>query len=133
MRALEEYERRTANRRSPSESQLLIAMIRPYKAVSSSTVARWLKAMLANSGIDVSIFKAHSVRGAATSAAANAGITTNDILNAADWSSQSIFHKFYYRPVHNSTFGKTVLAGQLSTTEGQLQSHVDMETEHSEI
>ena len=99
VRALEEYERRTANRRSPSESQLLIAMIRPYKAVSSSTVARWLKAMLANSGIDVSIFKAHSVRGAATSAAANAGITTNDILNAADWSSQSIFHKFYYRPV----------------------------------
>ena len=133
VRALEEYERRTANRRSPSESQLLIAMIRPYKAVSSSTVARWLKAMLANSGIDVSIFKAHSVRGAATSAAANASITTNDTLNAADWSSQSIFHKFYYRPVHNSTFGKTVLAGQLSTTEGQLQSHVDMETEHSEI
>ena len=49
-------------------------------------------------GIDTSIFKAHSTRGAATTAAANAGITTEDILKAADWSSDTVFKKFYYKP-----------------------------------
>ena len=41
---LQEYEKRTTDKRSPNGStQLLIAMIRPHKPVSSSTVARWLK------------------------------------------------------------------------------------------
>ena len=40
-------------------------------------------------GTDTSIFKAHSARGAAAS-----GITTADIMKAADWSSKSVFAKF---------------------------------------
>ena len=47
-------------------------------------------------GIDTTIFKAHSIHGATVSAASNAGITTNNI-NAADWSTPSVFHKFYYK------------------------------------
>ena len=47
-------------------------------------------------GIDVSIFSGHSMRGASTSAAAGAGITMNDIMQAADWSSESVFRRFYY-------------------------------------
>ena len=44
---LQEYEKRTTDKRSPNGSrQLLIAMIRPHKSVSSSTVARWLKRVL---------------------------------------------------------------------------------------
>ena len=83
--ALQEYEKRTAEKRSSNNStQLLIAMIRPHKPVSSSTVARWLKTVLTNAGIDTSIFKAHSVRCAATSAASEAGVTTATILDAAD-------------------------------------------------
>ena len=42
-------------------------------------------------GIDTSVFKAHSTRGAATTAAANTGITTEDILKVADWSSDTVF------------------------------------------
>ena len=42
-------------------------------------------------GIDISIFKAHSVRGAASSMAAGAGVTSKDILDAADWSSDGTF------------------------------------------
>ena len=42
-----EYEKRTTDKHSPNGStQLLIAMIRPHKPVSSSTVARWLKTVL---------------------------------------------------------------------------------------
>ena len=58
------------------------------------------------------IFKAHSVRSVSTSAAAIAGITTNDILKAADWSSEMVFQKFYHKPTTNSQFGKAVLSSE---------------------
>ena len=87
---LQEYEKRTTDKRSPNGStQLLIAMIRPHKPVSSSTVARWLKTVLNNAGIDTSIFKAHSVRSAACSSASEAGVTTATILDAADWATRN--------------------------------------------
>ena len=40
-------------------------------------------------GIDTSVFKAHLARGAAVTAAANVGTTTEDIVKAADWSSDT--------------------------------------------
>ena len=112
---LQEYEKRTTDKRSPKGStQLLIAMIRPHKPVSSSTVARWLKTVPNNAGIDTSIFKAHSVRSAACSSASEAGVTTATILDAADWATETVFQRFYYKPKHNTTFGHAVLS-QLST------------------
>ena len=63
----------------------------------SSSVARWLKLVLASSGIDTSIFSAHSTRGASTSAASLAGVTTQQILSTADWSTANVFKKFYFR------------------------------------
>ena len=115
--ALQEYEKRTSEKRSSNGStQLLIAMIKPHKPVSSSTVARWLKTVLNNAGIDTSIFKAHSVRSAATSSASEAGVTTATILDAADWATETVFQRFYYKPKHNTTFGHAVLS-QLSTTD----------------
>ena len=56
------------------------------------------------------------MRSAAVSSAANAGITTSDILKAADWSNESVFQKFYYKPeAKKSTFGAAVLS-KLPTT-----------------
>ena len=46
----------------------------------------------------------------AVSSAASAGMTTNDILSAADWSSESVIQKFYFKTVKNSTFGSTLSA-----------------------
>ena len=59
--------------------------------------------------VDTSIFGAHSIRGAASSTAHNMGVTISDILNAADWSSDSVFQKFYYKPSRDPSFGKAVL------------------------
>ena len=64
-------------------------------------------------GIDISIFKVHSVRGAGSSAAAGAGVTSKDILDAADWSSEGTFQRFYFRQLgmsDRSTFGSSVLS-----------------------
>ena len=92
MITLKAYEERTREHRSSATtSQLFIATIKPDKGVASSTIARWLKAVLTSSGIDTSISKSHTIRGATTTAAENAGVTT--ILNAADWSSESVFQQ----------------------------------------
>ena len=92
--------------------KLFVAIIKPHNPVSSSSIARWLKETLQQAGIDVGIFGAHSVRGASSSsaAAAAAGVTTNDILKAADWSSESVFRNFYYRPTGDVTYGRAMLS-----------------------
>ena len=73
-----------------------------YSRVTSSTVARWLKEVLKLSGIDCSLFKAHSYRGAAASAAFLSGCSLKEILKTADWSSVKYFKKFYLRGSFNS-------------------------------
>ena len=50
--------------------------------------------MLDLAGIHTNTFKVHSVRGGSASAAVSAGLTTNQIMNAADWSSESVFRGF---------------------------------------
>jgi hypothetical protein len=103
---LRAYEGQTQSVRA-GESQLFI---KPHRAVS---IVRWLKSLLTEAGVDTSIFHAHSVRGASSSTAANMGVTTNDILKAADWSSESVFQKFYYKASQNPAFGRAVLSSKI--------------------
>jgi len=63
-------------------------------------------------GIDSQIFKAHSVRGASTTAAANAFVPLSTIMSMADWSSASTFRTFYYKPLFNSDFATGVLSSK---------------------
>ena len=108
---LRQYINVTSSLRSEGTVKLFVAIVRPHHPVSSSTIARWLRDMLQQAGINVGIFGAHSVRGASSSAAAAAaGVTTNDILKAADWSSESVFTNFYYRPTGDVTYGRAVLS-----------------------
>jgi len=74
---------------------------------TTATIARWIKTGLSKAGIDTSIFKTHSIQSATTSAAAGASVT--EIMEAADWTSESMFEKFYHRPSRSSTFGHTFI------------------------
>ena len=127
------YEQRTFNFCSSSGTSrancLHRSFIGSHGPVSSSTIARWLKVCLKNAGVDTSKFQAHSVRAATTSKALLSGLTVEDILKAADWSSEGVFQKFYYKPKHSLAFGSSVLADTMTST----KSHVDMETEPSEV
>ena len=78
-------------------SKLFLSHCKPHKPVCSSTIARWIKCVLSNAGIDTSIFKAHSVRSASTSNAYENGIPVQEILRMADWSNEQTFRKFYLR------------------------------------
>ena len=43
-----------------NETQVLVSFVKPHKAMSSSTVSRWLKQIVEIAGIDTVIFKGHS-------------------------------------------------------------------------
>ena len=92
--------------------KLFISFIRPHKPVTSTTLGRWLRTFMSAAGIDSQIFKAHSVRGASTTAAANAFVPLSTIMLMADWSSASIFRTFYYKPLFNSDFATGVLSSK---------------------
>jgi len=109
---LKAYEKKTYDLRK-EERKLFVSIIKPHKAVTSSTIARWLKTTLGLAGIDTSIFNAHSTRGA-SSMASSLGITTDDILKAADWSSESVFQKFYHKSTQNTDYGRAVLSASVS-------------------
>ena len=93
-----------------------MSFMKPHNPVTSSSVARWLKAVLTVAGIDTAIFLAHSTRGGSSSAAAKVGITTNHILKAADWSSELVFQKFYYKPSDNPSYGRAVLSNSATNS-----------------
>ena len=78
---------------------LFISWLGKHQAVTKTTVARWLKAVLQFSGID-NRFGAHSTRSAAVSAASSAGLSAKHIMEAANWApGGSTFEKFYHRSV----------------------------------
>ena len=69
VKSLKVYEHRTSEFRP----KLLLSYIHPHKPISGASLSRWLKDIISRAGIDTSIFKAHSVRGASASAAYERG------------------------------------------------------------
>ena len=82
---LREYIARTLELRE-SESKLLISYVRPHRAVSKDTIARWVRTVMMGAGLDVAIFKQHTTSSAATSKAKRACVPLSVILKHAGWS-----------------------------------------------
>ena len=72
-------------------------------------MSRWIRTVLLAAGIN-SQYTSHSTRSAATSTAADNGVPIEDILAAADWSSETTFEKFYHKPVSQDSFAKSILS-----------------------
>ena len=89
---------------SSKPDPLFISYVKPHKPISAPSLARWLRSLLKASGVISNVFKAHSVRGASTTAAANSNVPLPEILKMADWSSPSTFQKFYYQPCSQLKF-----------------------------
>ena len=61
-------------------------------------------------GVDVSVYKPHSVRSAATSKAKTNHASLDEIMKTAGWSSAATFAKFYDKEiVSDVTFNEAVL------------------------
>lgn len=103
--ALKQYLSVSEPFRVGAKGRLLLLSLRPPRcSVSGSTVARWIKSILSEAGVDTTIYSAHSTRGASASNAANRGVPTDAILSAGCWKSESTFTRFYRR----STVGVSV-------------------------
>uniref|UniRef100_A0A1X7VC53 Uncharacterized protein n=1 Tax=Amphimedon queenslandica TaxID=400682 RepID=A0A1X7VC53_AMPQE len=100
-----------------NENRLFISFIKPHKAVTSSSIARWLRTTLEEAGIDSTIFRAHSTRGASASAEARGGVTLEEILKAANWNSESVFQRFCHKEVDQAAYGIAVISDQNSLEE----------------
>lgn len=109
--AIQDYLTATAGLRPPSTDSLLLTFKKPHSKASSQTISRWLRQVLAESGVDVKMFGAHSTRHASTSAAASAGVDINTIHKTAGWTSTSLtFARFYNRPLNtDGAFAHSIL------------------------
>ena len=92
---LKEYLKRTVALRPPDSDNLLISYVKPFKAVSRDTISRWVKTILGLSGVDTSIFSAHSTRAASTTDAKGMHVPLSTIMRTAGWSTTSTFSKYY--------------------------------------
>ena len=95
---LKEYLLRTIHL-TPNESKLFVSFIKPFKAVSKDTIARWCKQTLSQCGIDIDKYFTHSSRAAASSKAKQKGVSLAKIIDSAGWKNESIFAKTYDRVI----------------------------------
>lgn len=94
-----------------NNDHLFISFRKPYKSVCSQTLSKWIKNTLNESGIDTSIFSAHSTRHASTSAASRLGVNIDAIRSTAGWSGTSnVFGKFYNRHLNNQNLNDFALS-----------------------
>ena len=79
----------------------------PHKAVTSTTIARWVVNALKEAGVNVSVFSVHS-RSAPSSKASDKGLNLAEISKAAGWSNAKTFAMFYKKTI-SENFGQAIL------------------------
>ena len=94
---LKEYIQRIEQLRK--SQKLFVTYTKPYNHPAISTLSNWIKLVLQLAAVNVKLFKTHSTRSSSTSAALEAGVAENTILKSAGWTNESIYRKFYNRPV----------------------------------
>ena len=91
--------------------QLIISYLKPFHAVSRSTISRWIKEVMKAAGINLAKFNPHSTRPASTSKASLSSVTLDQIISAAGWISATTFARFYNKPIDvNNGFADNILS-----------------------
>ena len=67
-----------------TETKLFISFCKQYQRVTKAMISRWIKTGMSWTGIDITEYKAHSVRVAATSKAYAANVPIDYILSRQD-------------------------------------------------
>ena len=97
-------------------NQLLLCYAKPHGPAAKGTISRWVKEIMKAAGVNVEIFKPHSTRSAATSAAKAAGVPIDEIFKTAGWRSSSVFGKFYNKPLETAdSFANSILSRATAT------------------
>ena len=76
-------------------------MVEPHKPVTSQTISKWIVSLFKLAYEDLKMkVKGHSTKPKGFSWALYNGASGKSILNAADWSHESTFVRFYLREVN---------------------------------
>lgn len=116
-RCIQTYINKTRSLRSKENDTLFISYRKPHSKLSSQRMSHWIKDTLSNSGIDTSVFTAHSTRHSSTSAANKMGVGLDVIRKTAGWSNSScVFAKFYNKEIVNdhNQFARVVLSSSIN-------------------
>jgi hypothetical protein len=106
------YLARTECYRNEEDDRLILTCIHPFRPASVDTIRRYLLTVMEKAGIDVSVFKPHSTRAAATSAAHRNHVPVQTIMNNAMWKTPSTFARFYNKPLvvtEDNVFQRSIL------------------------
>lgn len=113
---LKAYLDKTLNLRSDHQV-LFISFRKPHRPVTSQTLSRWVKSVLESSGIDTSLFTAHSTRHASSSKAFMSGVSLSVIRNTAGWTTNSrVFAKHYNKVIVNELDNQNEFAINILTS-----------------
>lgn len=108
---IDDYLSRTSSWREINDnidrSWLILSMVKPHHPITSSSIARWLKETIKESGVSGK-FTGHSTRSASTSKAKRMGLSVKDIMDQANWANESTFMRFYYKPVDSIAYQQSV-------------------------
>ena len=103
VRVLKSYLKRTEKFKNfghEAKFSVFLSFVDPHKPVTSQTISKWLMSLIKLAYEDPKMkVKGHSSRAIGPSWALFNGAYVNSILNAADWSHESTFIRFYIRDV----------------------------------
>ena len=99
VRAIKEYLARTKDIVPQGTDNFFVSYLKPHGPVTKDRLAGWVRIVLTRAGIDVSAFKAHSVRGASTSKLASLNLPVKAIMAKASWLAESTFRKYYQKEI----------------------------------
>ena len=106
-RALTYYLRRTENFRNSDRLKMFIAVNKPHKPVSCKTISRWItdtiKFCYRTEGKTPGRVHGHQTRSYGPSWARFKGTSSKDIMEAADWSRETTFVKYYLTDVRRAS------------------------------
>ena len=74
MKCYEDKTKKFCPKIADDPNPVFISYIKPHKAIISQRLANWIKVIREEPGIDTTTFKAHSVRGASSTAAVEKGL-----------------------------------------------------------
>ncbi|KAG1370665.1 hypothetical protein G6F61_011843 [Rhizopus arrhizus] len=87
-------------------------------SVRPSTVSNWIKSIMNKAGIDITKYKAHSIRSASSTKAVEKSHSIQTVKQHANWSSNAnTFERYYYKPTAQQSSSTSIANSIFSLTD----------------
>lgn len=114
VRTIKSYVVRTTPWREKNKAtRFFLSYINPHEPITSSSLGRWLKTVLAKAGVNVSKFTAHSTRSASSAKAKAMGASVSEIMSCGNWKNTSTWETFYNKPIEQGVTSDLILNTKL--------------------